>query len=182
MIRLHNTQLLFALDRNPQPESAPFPPLGTAVEKRTFAQVSAYEQVTTENFRLDFFLTCGPLGNTIQLQGFDGCDSVETDSPIEHHPGRTGEEMLTLPGEHFYFIESIELIQPNEDAVRALGGLAVSASQCPGLQTRSRYPGGPDFAREWHSSWSRGRPRGPASPARASKKPDRPRRERLPSS
>src|SRR4051812_48172378 len=51
----------------------------------------------------DFFLTCEPGGNKIQLQSFGGCDSVETDSPIEHHPGRTGERMLTLRGEHFYF-------------------------------------------------------------------------------
>jgi hypothetical protein len=36
-------------------------------------------------------LTCGPLGNKIQLQSFDGCDAVEADSPIEHHPGRTGQ-------------------------------------------------------------------------------------------
>jgi hypothetical protein len=52
----------------------------------------------------DFRLTGEPLGNTIQLQSFGGCDSVETDSPIEHHPGRTGDKMLTLRGEHFYFI------------------------------------------------------------------------------
>jgi hypothetical protein len=51
--------------------------------------------------RLDFRLTGKPLGNTIQLQSFGGCDSVETDSPIEHHPGRTGDKMLTLRGEHF---------------------------------------------------------------------------------
>jgi hypothetical protein len=49
----------------------------------------------------DFRLTGEPLGNTIQLQSFGGCDSVETDSPIEHHPGRTGDKMLTLRGEHF---------------------------------------------------------------------------------
>jgi hypothetical protein len=49
----------------------------------------------------DFRLTAEPLGNTIQLQSFGGCDSVETDSPIEHHPGRTGDKMLTLRGEHF---------------------------------------------------------------------------------
>jgi hypothetical protein len=32
------------------------------------------------------------MGNKIQLpKVFGGCDSVETDSPIEHHPGKTGE-------------------------------------------------------------------------------------------
>jgi hypothetical protein len=111
---LHNTPLLFALERNPQPGNRAFPPLRSTVEKRTFPQVGPYEQVTTENFPLDFFLTCEPLGNTIQLQGFDGCDSVEADSPIEHHPGRTGERMLTLRGEHFYFTENIGVIFQNE--------------------------------------------------------------------
>jgi hypothetical protein len=80
------------------------------VEKSTVPQVSPYEEVTAENFALDFFLTWEPLGNTIQLQGFDGCDSVEADSPIEHHPGRTGERMLTLRGEHFYFTENMGVI------------------------------------------------------------------------
>jgi hypothetical protein len=50
------------------------------------------------------------LGNKIQLQSFGGCDSVETDSPIEHHPGRTGEEMLTLRGEHFHFAANTPVI------------------------------------------------------------------------
>jgi hypothetical protein len=104
---------LFALERNPQLGNRPFPPLRPTVEKRTSPQVSPYEQVTAKNFALDFFLTCEPLGNTIQLQGFDGCDSVEADSPIEHHPGRTGERMLTLRGEHFYFKENIEIIFKN---------------------------------------------------------------------
>src|SRR5215208_6906151 len=55
-----------------------------------------------KNFGPDFVLTGRRGGNKIQLQSFGGCDSVETDSPIEHHPGRTGERMLTLRGEHFY--------------------------------------------------------------------------------
>lgn len=113
MTPLHNTPLLFALERNPQPGNQAFPPLRPTVEKRTFPQVGPYEQVTTENFASDFFLTCEPLGNTIQLQGFDGCDSVEADSPIEHHPGRTGDRMLTLRGEHFYFTDSIRVTSYN---------------------------------------------------------------------
>src|SRR5438874_9197570 len=54
-------------------------------------QVWLNEQVTIQNVDPDFSLTGEPLGNKIQLPSFDGCDSVETDSPIEHHPGRTGE-------------------------------------------------------------------------------------------
>jgi hypothetical protein len=49
------------------------------------------EYLTAKNFAPDFFLTWKPAGNKIQLQSFDGCDSVEADSPIEHHPGRTGQ-------------------------------------------------------------------------------------------
>jgi hypothetical protein len=100
---------LFALERNPQPGKRAFPPLRRTVEKCTFPQVSQYEDVTTKNFASDFFLTCEPLGNTIQLQGFDGCDSVEADSPIERHPGRTGKRMLTPRGEHFYLQKTLEL-------------------------------------------------------------------------
>jgi hypothetical protein len=56
-------------------------------EKSPFPQVTRQEQVTTENFDRDFRLTGEPLGNKIQLpKFFDGCDSVENDSPIEHHP------------------------------------------------------------------------------------------------
>jgi hypothetical protein len=111
---------LFALERNPQSGNPAFPPLRRTVEKCTFPQVSPYEEVTTENFASDFFLTCEPLGNTIQLQGFDGCDSVEADSPIEHHPGRTGERMLTLRGEHFCFTENIGVIFQNGHAASVL--------------------------------------------------------------
>jgi hypothetical protein len=100
---------LFALERNPQPGKRAFPRFHHTVEKYTFPQVSPYEEVTNENFASDFFLTCEPLGNTIQLQGFDGCDSVEADSPIERHPGRTGKRMLTPRGEHFYLQKTLEL-------------------------------------------------------------------------
>jgi len=60
------------------------------VKKRTFPQVSLYEQLTALDLARDFSLTWEPRGNIIQLQSFDGCDSVEADSPIEHRPGRTG--------------------------------------------------------------------------------------------
>jgi hypothetical protein len=91
------------------------------------------------------------LGNTIQLQGFDGCDSVEADSPIEHHPGRTGERMLTLRGEHFYFTENIGVIC-EIGVLRALWrALSASAADVWGLETRLGRTGGLDFARKWHS-------------------------------
>ena len=66
--------------------------LAPSVEKLASLQVGRKERFTTKNFQPVFPLTGEPLGNKIQLQSFDGCDSVETDSPIEHHPGRTGEE------------------------------------------------------------------------------------------
>ena len=118
------------------------------MEKYHPPQVASYEQLTAKNFHPDFFLTCRPRGNKIQLQSFDGCDSVETDSPIEHHPGRTGERMLTLRGEHFCFQaehigilgEGIGVLRPQDEA-RYPGG------------TRSRprpakHSSGQDFAKE----------------------------------
>ena len=152
MTPLHNTQLLFALERNPQPGNGPFRPLGLTVEKRTSAQVSPYEQVTAENFALDFFLTCEPLGNTIQLQGFDGCDSVEADSPIEHHPGRTGERMLTLRGEHFCFTQNIGVI----DRIDPCRGSAGRFPGTPGPRTSFRTPWRAAF-REEMALWRRRR-------------------------
>jgi len=52
------------------------------VENQPALQVTRYEQLTGKKFQPDFPLTCSPQGNKIQLQSFDGCDSVETDSPI----------------------------------------------------------------------------------------------------
>jgi hypothetical protein len=80
--------------------------MGTA-HRRKSANKSGLRR---KNFCPDFVLTRRRGGNKIQLQSFGGCDSVETDSPIEHHPGRTGERMLTLRGEHFYFQANTQVI------------------------------------------------------------------------
>jgi hypothetical protein len=82
---------LFALERNPQAENELFGPFRHFSRNTLCSQVTLYEKVTGKNFQPDFCLTAEPLGNKIQLQSFDGRDSVEADSPIEHHPGRTGE-------------------------------------------------------------------------------------------
>jgi hypothetical protein len=141
---------LFALERNPQAEKRAFPRFHPTVEKYTFPQVSPYEEVTNENFASDFFLTCEPLGNTIQLQGFDGCDSVEADSPIEHHPGRTGERMLTLRGEHFYFTDNIGVISQFGALAALWRALSASPAAIAGLEPPSGRFGGPHFARKRH--------------------------------
>ncbi|MGA2196707.1 MAG: hypothetical protein ABSH40_15710 [Bryobacteraceae bacterium] len=83
---------MFALDRNPQAQNQSFGVCRHFSRKARRLQVSLYETVTGKNFEPDFRLTGEPLGNKIQLQSFGGCDSVEADSPIEHHPGRTGEK------------------------------------------------------------------------------------------
>jgi hypothetical protein len=68
---------LFALERNPQAENQSFGASRHFDENARGPQVSLYETVTGKNFRLDFRLTGEPLGNKIQLQSSDGCDSVE---------------------------------------------------------------------------------------------------------
>src|ERR1017187_8890611 len=88
---LHKLPVLFALERNPQAQNQSFGACRRFRRNAGYPQVSLYETVTGKNFAPDFPLTAEPLGNKIQLQSFDGCDSVEADSPIEHHPGRTGE-------------------------------------------------------------------------------------------
>jgi hypothetical protein len=57
----------------------------------------------------DFFLTWKPGGNKIQLQSFGGCDSVETDSPINITLVEQGKKMLTLRCENFYFVANTPL-------------------------------------------------------------------------
>ena len=64
-----------------------FHPCATVVIFRALLQVGAYEQLTAPKNAPDFRLTQRPGGNKIQLPKFlADCDSVETDSPIEHHP------------------------------------------------------------------------------------------------
>jgi hypothetical protein len=78
-------------------------------QKFSRPQVTRREWVTTENFGPDFRLTGEPLGNKIQLPKFltVAIPSI-TDSPIEHHPCRTGGYgMLILRGEHFFFVGSV---------------------------------------------------------------------------
>jgi hypothetical protein len=72
------------------------------VEKPAPPQVGLQEAVTAQNFQPDFRLTASPEGNKIQLQSFGGCDSVETDSPINITLVEQGERMLTRKGGHFY--------------------------------------------------------------------------------
>src|SRR5947209_18435903 len=96
-------------------------------------QVWLNEQVTNQNVDRAFSLPEEPLGNKIQLQSFDGCDSVETDSPIEHHPGRTGEKMLTLRGEHFHFCAKHAVILKFMGRVRDICGAST------GRHARSQF-------------------------------------------
>ena len=49
--------VLCTLEGNPQPETEVFRVFGRIVEKRPVSQVTPYEQVTTEIFGPDFFLT-----------------------------------------------------------------------------------------------------------------------------
>jgi hypothetical protein len=87
---------LYILERNPQSKKVGFGADGGTAAKPPVLQVARYKGVTAQIFAAVFFLTWKPQGNKIQLQSFGGCDSVETDSPIEHHPGRTGKECSPL--------------------------------------------------------------------------------------
>ncbi len=69
-----------------------------------------YRITYTANFRRGKMpLTSPPAGPTLQSQtGFDGCETVESDSPIKRNPWCaeglvTGRQMLIPRNEHFLF-------------------------------------------------------------------------------
>jgi len=70
--------------------------------------VASYQRVTARKFCPGFFLdleTRRVIRSNYKV--FDGCDSVETDSPIEHRPGKTGYNAHSPGSGHFYLLVNI---------------------------------------------------------------------------
>jgi hypothetical protein len=86
-------------------------------------------------FRI-FVLTWGPWGNSIQLQSFGGCDSVETDSPINITLVEQGDKCSPL-GVSILFRASVRL--PGIAGGRALGYTGVLRSSASRSKAEAQF-------------------------------------------